>query len=89
MFNKKLSEFVIDSFDGGVNFRDIKSELSKNELSDCLNMYYKGKQLKTRKGMWVKEAFSLKESNCNIIPVSAASYTDNSGYKMFLVTKML
>ncbi len=84
---KKLSHHIIDNFDGGVNFRDIISELSKNELSDCVNMYYKGKSLKTREGFRVKRAVYLTDIGCEISPIGAVSYTDDLGYKMFLIVK--
>ena len=87
MSNKKLKEFIIDSFDGGVNFRDIISEVPKNELSDCLNMYYNGKELKTREGLCIKKPFALTDTDCEIVPVGSVCYMGEIGYKTFLVTK--
>ncbi len=86
MSSKKLQEFVINSFDGGLNTRDVISDLSDNELSECLNMYYQGKALKTRKGAAVKSKISLSQTDCTVVPISTGSYVDGLGYKMFLVT---
>ena len=62
------------------------SDLSDNELSECLNMYYQGKALKTRKGAAVKSKISLSQTDCTVVPISTGSYVDGLGYKMFLVT---
>lgn len=83
---KYLKQFVFDSFDGGVNHRDLISEINKNQMYKCVNMQYKGKKLTSREGIATKNTITI-DNSYDITPIGSVTYTSEYGYKLFLLTK--
>ncbi len=83
---RRLKQFVFDSFDGGINHRELISEIKKNEMYNCVNMQYKGGRLTTREGIATKNTIAI-DNAYDISPIGSVTYTDEYGYKLFLLTK--
>lgn len=89
MSKNSLREFTFSAFDGGINWRTFKSSIKNNELSDCRNMIFYQGALVTRPGIEVINELNLTDANkgYNITPLGSVNYTDDSGIKLFLVSR--
>lgn len=84
---KSLKSFKFSSFDGGVNFNDLKTTISEKQLSNCYNMIPKNNKLVTRKGLSLENTFTLAEENgYDINPIGSSFYAKNSA-RFYCVSK--
>ncbi len=89
MICKNIKTYPITSFDGGINKNLLKTEIKNNELSDSLNMWYKGGKIVTRDGINLKRTFALSNSlsGANIRYLGNSTYSNEGLTKFYQLTK--